>query len=202
MFHRNPLQSGWIEVICGSMFSGKTEELIRRIRRAEIAKQKVALFKPALDNRYSETHIVSHDMRKIKAISVKNTSELLELSRPYEIVGIDEAQFFGISLVHACQQLADEGKRVIVSGLDQDYMGEPFEPMPQLLAIAEYITKNLAICMACGAPANRNQRLTKSKERVVLGGKDAYEARCRRCHKLDLPFQDESHTFSISIADT
>lgn len=183
------------------MFSGKTEELIRRIRRASIAKQKVVLFKPSIDDRYSQDQIVSHDQRKIQAVAVNDTGELLELARPYEVVGIDEAQFFGMPLVQGAQQLANEGKRVIISGLDQDYAGEPFEPMPQLLAIAEYITKHLAICMVCGAPANRNQRLTKSKERIVLGGKDAYEARCRRCHRVDLPFQDEDRSFSISIAD-
>lgn len=202
MSYHTPMHAGWIEVICGSMFSGKTEELIRRIRRAEIARLKVALFKPHIDSRYSEDHVVSHDHRKIRAIPVKNTDELLELARPYEIIGIDEAQFFGLPLVQTCQQLADEGKRVIVSGLDQDYTGEPFEPIPQLLAIAEYITKNLAICVICGGPANRNQRLTKSKERVVIGGKDAYEARCRRCHKVDLAEQTEHSAFSISIADS
>lgn len=201
MFHRGLHHSGWIEVICGSMFSGKTEELIRRVRLAGIAKQKVALFKPAMDDRFSQTHVVSHDQRRIKAIAVQDTRELLEFARPYEVIGIDEAQFFGMSLVKACQQLADEGKRVVVSGLDQDYRGEPFEPIPQLLAIAEDITKNLAICVVCGAPANRNQRLTAAKERVVLGGKDAYEARCRRCHRVDLAEQDEAAPLALSIAD-
>ena len=201
MHHRNPHHSGWIEVICGSMFSGKTEELIRRIRLAEIARQKVILFKPTMDDRFSQTHVVSHDQRKIRALPANDTREIVELARAYEVVGIDEAQFFGMPLVAACQQLADEGKRVIVSGLDQDYRGEPFEPIPQLLAIAESITKNLAICVVCGAPANRNQRLTASKERVVLGGHDAYEARCRRCHRVDLVDMDEASPLPLSIAD-
>ncbi|HMQ11280.1 MAG TPA: thymidine kinase [Oligoflexia bacterium] len=177
-------QTGWIEVICGSMFSGKTEELIRRIRRANIARQRVILFKPEIDNRYAESLVISHSQQKIEAIVARNTQDIIEKSRGYEVVGIDEAQFFGLSLVETCQTLADEGKRVIVSGLDQDYKGKPFEPIPQLLAIAEYITKNLAICMRCGNPANRNQRLSNHKQRVMLGGHDSYEARCRRCHSV------------------
>lgn len=180
-------QTGWIEVICGSMFSGKTEELIRRIRRANIARQRVILFKPEIDNRYAESLVVSHNQQKIEAEVARNTHDIIEKSRGYEVVGIDEAQFFGLSLVETCQSLADEGKRVIVSGLDQDYQGKPFEPIPQLLAIAEYITKNLAICMRCGNPANRNQRLSQHTQRVMLGGHDSYEARCRRCHSVAPP---------------
>ncbi len=177
-------ETGWIEVVCGGMFSGKTEELIRRMRRAEIAKQKVVIFKPKIDGRYSENEVVSHDQRKIEAIPVPNTDEIEAKAGPFEVIGIDEAQFFGLDLVGAANRLADKGKRVIVSGLDQDYRGVPYEPIPQLLAVAEYITKNLAICMVCGNPADRSQRLTSSKERVVIGGQEAYEARCRKCHDV------------------
>ena len=173
--------SGWIEVICGSMFSGKTEELIRRLRRAQIAKQKVAIFKPMIDVRYSDDHIVSHNQQKIPSKSVKNSGDILDLAEDSQVLGIDEAQFFDVSLVDVCKKLADMGKRVIVAGLDKDYRGEPFEPIPQLLAEAEYITKTLAICMKCGNPANYTQRITKSSERVLLGATDIYEARCRRC---------------------
>lgn len=168
-------------MICGSMFSGKTEELIRRTRRAKIARQKVILFKPRMDKRYALEKVVSHDQQTIEAVPVDTADEIHEMSRSYEVIGIDEAQFFGIDLVEVCQQLADEGKRVIVSGLDQDYKGKPFDPIPQLLAVSEYITKNLAICVRCGNPANRNQRLTHSRDRVSIGGKGDYEARCRRC---------------------
>ncbi|MFH1016633.1 MAG: thymidine kinase [Pseudomonadota bacterium] len=181
MLHSEPNDTGWIEVVCGSMFSGKTEELIRRIRRAQIARQKVILFKPMMDDRYGSNHVVSHDQRKIEAVPVRTAKEILSLARDYEVVGIDEGQFLGMDLVGVCEDLANQGKRVIVSGLDQDYRGVPFEPIPQLLAIAEYITKSLAICMVCGNPANRSQRLVKSQERVVVGGTETYEARCRKC---------------------
>lgn len=179
--NHTPRNSGWIEVITGSMFSGKTEELIRRMRRAEIAKQKIVLFKPAIDDRYSTDFVVSHDKRVIEAVSVEDAKQIEILSKMYDVVGIDEAQFFGQEIVEVCDRLANQGKRVIVSGLDQDFQGKPFEPIPQLLAIAEFITKNLAICMVCGNPANRNQRMTSNQDRVVIGGKDAYEARCRSC---------------------
>lgn len=172
---------GWIEVICGSMFSGKTEELIRRLRRAQIARQNVAIFKPQLDRRYSTDHIVSHDEQKIPSISVKSAWEIAEKSKEAKVVGIDEGQFFGAELVEICEMLASEGKRVIVAGLDQDYRGKPFEPMPQILAIAESITKTLAICVKCGNPANRTQRITKDRDRVLVGATDIYEARCRNC---------------------
>ena len=174
-------ETGWIEVICGSMYSGKTEELIRRLRRSQIAKQKVSIFKPEIDTRYSNDHIVSHSELRIPSQSVNSALEILKLGKDSEVVGIDEAQFFGMELIDVCQQLANEGKRVIVAGLDQDYRGEPFEPMPQLLAIAEYITKTLAICMVCGNPANRTQRITSDEERVIVGGTNIYEARCRKC---------------------
>ncbi|RMD98258.1 MAG: thymidine kinase [Calditrichaeota bacterium] len=174
---------GWIEVICGSMFSGKTEELIRRLRRAQIAKQKVAIFKPAIDDRYSHDHIVSHSEQRIPSISVENAWQILEKSEDAQVVGIDEGQFFGMELVEVCNTLADHGKRVIVAGLDQDYEGKPFEPIPQLLAVAESITKTLAICVKCGSPANRTQRITGERGRVVVGAADVYEARCRKCHE-------------------
>ena len=176
---------GWVEVICGSMFSGKTEELIRRIRRAQIAKLNIAIFKPQIDDRFSKAHIVSHDSQRISSIPVSNAMEILENAKGAKVVGIDEAQFFDMDLVDVCQKLADDGKRVIVAGLDQDYTGKAFKPMPQLLATAEYITKTLAICVKCGNPANRSQRLSRQSERVVVGAGDVYEARCRLCHTVD-----------------
>jgi thymidine kinase len=173
---------GWIEVITGSMFSGKSEELIRRLRRAQIARQKVQIFKPSIDDRYSEDHIISHSEMRIPSENLSSSRALLErVAKDTEVVGIDEGQFFDAELPAVCSTLADQGKRVIVAGLDQDYLGKPFEPMPQLLAIAEYITKTLAICMVCGAPANHTQRLVASKERVLVGAQGLYEARCRHC---------------------
>ena len=179
--HIVPRNTGWIEVICGCMFSGKTEELIRRLRRAEIAKQKVAIFKPKIDTRYSAEQIVSHSEQALVSQVVEDVSEILKNSGSAQVIGIDEGQFFKGDLVHACEQLANKGKRVIVAGLDQDYRGKPFEPMPQLLAVAEYITKTLAICVVCGNPADRTQRKTQQQDRVLLGAKDIYEARCRHC---------------------
>ena len=180
--HPTGKATGWIEVITGSMFSGKSEELIRRLRRAQIARQKVQIFKPRIDSRYAEDHIISHSEMRIPSENLQSSRELLERVLPVtEVVGIDEGQFFDADLPSVCTALADQGKRVIVAGLDQDYLGKPFEPMPQLLAIAEYITKTLAICMVCGAPANHTQRLVASSERVVVGGSGTYEARCRRC---------------------
>jgi len=178
-----PVERGWIEVICGSMFSGKTEELIRRLRRAQIARQRVAIFKPRLDNRFSQDHLVSHSLQRIPSTEVESARAILELAREADVLGIDEAQFLGPELVAVCERLADEGKRVIVAGLDQDFRGRPFEPIPQLLAIAEYITKTLAICVVCGGPANRTQRKVPGGERVVVGASDLYEARCRRCYE-------------------
>ncbi|MBM3791138.1 MAG: thymidine kinase [Acidobacteria bacterium] len=173
---------GWIEVICGSMFSGKSEELIRRLRRAQIARQRGQIFKPRIDSRYAQDQIVSHSDQRIVCQVVASAGDILErLDVRTEVIGIDEGQFFDRELVTVCNQLADMGKRVIVAGLDQDYMGRPFEPMPDLLAIAEYITKTLAICVRCGNPANHTQRLIESTERVVVGASDIYEARCRRC---------------------
>ncbi len=181
---------GWIEVICGCMFSGKSEDLIRRLRRAQIARQRVQIYKPCIDARYSENHIVSHSDQKIASQVVTTSQEIMDnLDIRTEVVGIDEAQFFDKEIVAVCNRLADMGKRVIVAGLDQDYLGRPFDPMPQLLAVAEYITKTLAICMRCGNPANRTQRLIDSEERVIVGAADIYEARCRRCFEPDEPRQ-------------
>jgi thymidine kinase len=176
--------AGWIEVICGSMFSGKSEELIRRLRRAQIARQRVQIFKPALDSRFSEDHIVSHSDMKMKSQIVANAAEITELlDAKTQVVGVDEAQFFDLELVSTCNRLANSGRRVIVAGLDQDYRGRPFDPMPQLLSIAEYITKTLAICMKCGAPANRTQRMVSGSDRVLVGAMESYEARCRVCYE-------------------
>jgi thymidine kinase len=176
--------AGSIEVIVGSMYSGKTEELIRRLRRAQIARQRVEIFKPAIDVRYAHDAIVSHSDLRIPSRAVKSAREVLRYAHEAQVIGIDEGQFLGPELVKVCETLARRGKRVIVAGLDQDYMGKPFEPMPQLLAIAEYITKTLAICVVCGAPANRTYRKIKRGGRVVVGGADLYEARCRRCFLL------------------
>jgi thymidine kinase len=173
---------GWIEVICGSMFSGKTEELIRRLRRAQIARQRVQIFKPKIDERYSQDHLVSHSEMRLKSEAVGSADEILQkIDWRAEVIGVDEAQFFDAKLVQVCNQLADLGKRVVVAGLDKDYLGNPFEPMPQLMAIAEYIEKTLAICMKCGNPANYTQRLVESSDRVLVGATGTYEARCRRC---------------------
>jgi thymidine kinase len=182
MDHTRTARPGWLEVVTGSMFSGKSEELIRRLRRAQIARQKVQVFKPAIDRRFDAEHITSHSEMRIPSVNVTTSRELYDLVLPEtEVVGVDEGQFFDIELPAVCTALADQGKRVIVAGLDQDYLGKPFEPMPQLLAIAEYITKTLAICMVCGGPANHTQRLVASRERVLVGAGDSYEARCRHC---------------------
>lgn len=182
--HLSPKDTGWIEVICGCMFSGKTEELIRRLRRAQIAKQNVVIFKPLIDTRYSDSEIVSHSEQSLPSVMVESPKEIYEKSKDAEVIGIDEAQFYSDELIDVCNKLADEGKRVIVAGLDQDYKGKPFDPMPQLLAIAEYITKTLAICVVCGNPADRTQRNASSGERVLVGASESYEARCRKCHTI------------------
>lgn len=182
--HSMPKETGWIEVIAGCMFSGKTEELIRRLRRAKIAKQTVKIFKPRIDNRYSSSDIVSHSEQSLPSILIDDINEVLKHSDDAEVIGIDEAQFFSADVIEICNTLASQGKRVIVAGLDQDYKGVPFEPMPQLLAIAEYITKTLAICVVCGNPADKTQRKTTTNERVVVGAADIYEARCRKCHYI------------------
>ena len=196
---RHPPNQGWIEVIVGSMFSGKTEELIRRLRRAQIARQKVQIFKPTVDTRYDEYHIVSHSEMRIPSATVKGSGALLEqVAADTEVVGIDEGQFFDADLPAVCNRLADQGKRVIVAGLDKDYLGKPFEPMPQLLAIAEYITKTLAICMVCGNPANHTQRLVASEDRVLVGALGTYEARCRRCFDPTLAVAPTTRTTSTT----
>ena len=178
---------GWIEVVCGPMFSGKSEELIRRLRRAEIARQRVQIFKPRIDERYSADHIVSHSELKIRSEAVKDAAEMMaRVDLRTEIVGIDEAQFLGPEVVDAVVRLADMSKRVIIAGLDTDYLGRPFHPMPELLAVADEITKTLAICMQCGNPAKHTQRLISSEELVVVGATGMYEARCRRCFEPNL----------------
>lgn len=182
--HQLPKDTGWIEVITGCMFSGKTEELIRRLRRAQIAKQKVKIFKPRIDSRYSASSIVSHNEQSLPSILIEEIVEILDHVNHAQVIGIDEAQFFNEGIVGICNLLASRGKRVIVAGLDQDYTGKPFEPIPQLLAIAEYITKHHAICVVCGNPADKTQRKTSDSKRVIVGAADIYEARCRKCHYI------------------
>ena len=190
---------GWIEVIAGSMFSGKSEELIRRLRRAKIARQKVQVFKPKIDVRYSHDHIVSHSEMRHESSTVETATELLsKVEKETEVVGIDEGQFFDNDLVAVANELAGRGMRVIIAGLDQDYTGKPFEPMPQLLAIAEYITKTHAICVRCGQPANYSQRTFESQERVAVGAGGMYEARCRRCF---VPHADTPTSYVTEAAD-
>jgi thymidine kinase len=173
---------GTLEVICGPMFSGKTEELIRRLKRAVIAKRKVQVFKPRIDTRYDAEAVVSHSQQKMLSTVIANAKEIVEkLVQDVEVVGVDEVQWLGLEVVPVCKLLADRGLRVIVAGLDQDYTGAPFGPMPQLLAEAEFITKELAICVVCGQPAGRSQRIIDVQEQVHVGGLDAYEPRCRKC---------------------
>lgn len=182
MFSENHKKSGCIEVVCGSMFSGKTEELIRRLRRAQFANQQIAIFKPVIDKRYSDVEVVSHDFHKITSSPVATPKEILDKVGPeVQVVGIDEAQFFDDSLVEVCQTLANRGVRVIVAGLDTDYLGVPFGPMPRLMAVAEDVQKVHAICVRCGALANHSHRLSKSQDLVLLGEKDVYEPLCRDC---------------------
>lgn len=183
--------SGWIEVICGSMFSGKSEELIRRVRRAQFAKMKVLVFKPAIDNRYSETNVVSHNGNSEDAFAVKSSLDILDrLDKDTQCVAIDEVQFFDDHIVPVAQKLANEGYRVICAGLDQDFKGEPFGPISKLLAVAEYITKLQAICMSCGSPASRTQRLINGEPAhiqdpiILVGASESYEPRCRHCHEV------------------
>ena len=178
---------GWVEVVCGPMFSGKSEELIRRLRRAEIARQRVQIFKPIIDQRYASDQIVSHDDGRIHAVPVNNAAELeARLDRRTEVIGIDEAQFLGDAMVEFVVRLADIGKRIVIAGLDTDYLGRPFHPMPELLAVADEITKTLAICMQCGNPAKHTQRLIANEDLIVVGAAGMYEARCRRCFEPNL----------------
>ncbi|MBT3479396.1 MAG: thymidine kinase [Candidatus Marinimicrobia bacterium] len=176
-----PKNAGWIEVICGSMFSGKTEELIRRIRRAEIAKMKTIIFKPQIDDRYSSNHVVSHNQSKLESRMVKNAQNILDQSDDIDVIGIDEAQFFSDEIIDVCKKLAKNNKRVVVAGLDTDYRGIPFGPMPALMCEADYLDKFRAICIQCGNPASCSQRITKETGQVVIGEADIYEARCRNC---------------------
>jgi thymidine kinase len=183
--------TGWIEVICGPMFSGKSEELIRRLRRAMFARRRVQVFKPAIDTRYSVDEIVSHADRRLKAEVLPCASSLVNrLDWRTQVVGIDEANFFGGDLVSVATQLADSGKQVLLAGLDTDYMGRPFPPIPDLLCLAESITKTLAICVRCGNPAKHTQRLVESEDLIVVGAAGMYEARCRRCFEPGIPRQE------------
>jgi thymidine kinase len=182
---------GWIEVVCGPMFSGKSEELIRRLRRARIARKRVQVFKPVIDDRYARDHIVSHGDQRMEAEVVGCAKEILErMDWRTQVVGVDESNFFGPDLVEVVQQLADTGKQVIIAGLDTDYLGRPFPPMPDLLCLAESITKTLAICMRCGNPAKHTQRLVESSDLIVVGAMGMYEARCRRCFEPGVPRQE------------
>lgn len=177
--------TGWIEIVCGSMFSGKTEELIRRLNRALIAKQSVEIFKPAIDTRYDENHVVSHNAASIRSTPVQFANDMLLLAGDCDVVGIDEAQFFDAELTNVARSLANKGKRVIIAGLDMDFKGEPFGSMPALMGIAEFVTKVHAICMNCGGVASYSYRLSDAEQKVLLGEKDAYEARCRSCFYQD-----------------
>jgi thymidine kinase len=179
--NKNP-RAGWVEVICGSMFSGKTEELIRRLNRAVIAKQKVEIFKPKIDTRYHDTEVVSHDAKRIRSTPVDFAEDILLKAGNCNVVGIDEAQFFDMRLVEVVNKLANRGKRVIIAGLDMDFSGKPFGPMPQLMATAEYITKVHAICAQCGDIATYSYRMDAAESQVLLGEKDKYEPRCRNCY--------------------
>lgn len=187
--HRPGTQAGtgWIEIICGSMFSGKTEELIRRLNRAFIAQQKVQIFKPVIDKRYSKKKIVSHNESEIHSMPVNFARDIIINSTDFDVIGIDEAQFFDKEIVEVVNVLANQGKRVVIAGLDMDFKGRPFSPMDQLMSVAEYITKVHAICMKCGSVASYSHRRTKSDKKVVLGEKDIYEALCRKC------FYEEMH---------
>jgi thymidine kinase len=182
--YNNAGKTGSIEIICGSMFSGKTEELIRRMRRAQFAKQTVEIYKPAIDVRYSEEHVVSHDQNSIPCTSVENSGNILLLSGGIDVVGIDEAQFFDDGLVDICNQLANQGIRVIVAGLDMDFKGNPFGPIPALCAVADDVTKVHAICVECGKLAGYSHRLVKNEKLVLLGEKDEYRPLCRTCYNL------------------
>lgn len=187
----NPGNVGWIEVICGPMFSGKSEELIRRLRRSMIARKRVQVFKPVIDDRYAIDEIVSHGDLRMRSEVVAGASEIMDrLDWRTEVIGIDEPNFLGPGLIEIANRLADGGKRVIIAGLDTDYMGRPFSPIPELLAIAESITKTLAVCMRCGGPAKHTQRLVESKDLIVVGAEGMYEARCRRCFEPGIPKQE------------
>ncbi len=202
-----PRDVGWLEVICGPMFSGKTEELIRRLTRAQYARQQVQIFKPRIDNRYDNEAVVSHSEQSLAGTAVDDLDELRdELTSQVEVIGIDEVQFFEAGIVEFCESMADSGRRVVVAGLDQDYRGEPFEPMPRLLAVAEYITKLMAICVRCGNPAHRSYRLAEDPQQVLVGSDEQYEARCRRCfgegYPSSAPSNESSPTEKYADANT
>lgn len=182
--NKHNINTGWIEIITGSMFSGKTEELIRRLKRAMIANQKVKLFKPSIDNRYAENKVISHDENELDSISVSSTADILKFIDDEEVIAIDEVQFFNEEIIELAERLANEGKRVILAGLDMDYLAKPFSPMPQLMAIAEYVTKIHAICVKCGNLANYSHRKISSEELVEIGEKDVYEPLCRSCYNI------------------
>jgi thymidine kinase len=194
-------KTGWIEVICGSMFSGKTEELIRRLRRARIARQETEVFKPALDARYSEDEVVSHNENAVATTPVDTASQILLMAGEADVIGVDEAQFFDDELLSICQQLANEGHRVVVTGLDTDYRAEPFDPIPQLMAVAEHVTKLHAVCVVCGAPANHSQRIVPGEDRVLVGATEAYEPRCRQCFEPE-PVEVERPRPHTDVFDT
>ena len=179
--HQKLINSGWIEVICGGMFSGKTEELLRRIRRAQIANMSTIIFKPQIDTRYSKNKIVSHNNNSMDSEIIQKTKDIFNIGKNNDVVGIDEAQFFNNSLVFACKSLAKNRTRVIVAGLDTDYKGQPFGPMPLIMCESDYLDKLTAICVKCGNPASCTQRITKEKDQVIIGEADIYEARCRNC---------------------
>ncbi len=190
-----PRDVGWIEVICGPMFSGKTEELIRRLKRASFARQRVQIFKPGIDDRYEDDAIVSHSRITLPSVPVGSLQELKDRLDPQvEVIGIDEVQFFDEEVVGYCESLADGGRRVVVAGLDQDYRGEPFGPMPRLLSVAEYITKLMAICVRCGNPAHRSYRLAEDPQQVLVGTAEQYEARCRRCFRQGYPSTNQGES--------
>lgn len=178
---------GWLEVICGSMFSGKTEELIRRLKRAEIAQLKVVIFKPKIDNRYDEMSVVSHDDNKIDSIPIENPKDIIKMAEGIDVVGIDEVQFFSTDIIDVCNTLAKKGVRVVVAGLDMDFAGVPFHPMPELMATAEYVTKVHAICMGCGDVAQYSNRISEGNQKILLGEKNDYQALCRTCFTIANP---------------
>ena len=192
MFLENAKKAGSIEVICGSMFSGKTEELIRRMKRAQFAKQRIKIYKPCIDVRYSEEDVVSHDAHSISSTPIDSPAKMLEMIGQVEVIGIDEAQFFDESIIEVVQTLANNGIRVIIAGLDTDFLGKPFGPMPALMAVAEDIQKVHAICVKCGSPANHSHRLSKSHELVVLGETDIYEPLCRHCYNSAIKEEKEA----------
>lgn len=191
--HSHSEKRGWVEVVCGSMFSGKTEELIRRMKRAQYAGLNVEIFKPSVDTRFSKRYVVSHDKNEIASTPIQNSAEILMLANEIEVIGIDEAQFFDLGLVNVVEELANKGSRVIIAGLDMDYLGEPFGPMPMLLARAEYVTKLHAICMECGNLASRSYRFTAEEEQLILGEKNNYEPLCRPCYNRKVEAQSRNN---------